>query len=124
MKNKELMYSAFCDAQEAIESATELRDQLEALYGEDYPLTQKVDEIVENLDSINRIHSAIGGFGMVDRDMFCEWISDEKEWGQCRDCANRTATEDNGCHRCGLTKGDCQMSPDYGCYEWKPDNKE
>lgn len=81
MKNKELMYSAFCDAQEAIESATELRDQLEALYGEDYPLTQKVDEIVENLDSINRIHSAIGGFGMVDRDMFCEWISDEKEWG-------------------------------------------
>ena len=118
MKNKELMYSAFCAAQDAAEIATELREQLEALYGKDYPLTKKVDEIVASLDIINTLHFYLGGCGMVDREMFCEWISDEMEWGQCKDCANRTKTDGNGFHRCKLSRG--QMSPEYGCYEWKP----
>lgn len=124
MKNKEIMYEAFENADTALQMAIELRDQVEALFGENFPLTERLDEIVENLSSIGDIHYNIGGGGMVDRDMFCEWLSDEREWGQCRECANRTATEDSGFHRCVLTKGDCRMSPEYGCYNWKPkDNK-
>lgn len=118
MTNKEIIYNAFINAQSAYFNTMTLRDKLEELMGEKFPLTAKLYEITEDLDDVSNIHYELGYGGHVDFDTFDKWLSDERELGQCKNCANRVNTNEQGFHRCTLSRG--LMSPDYCCYDYKP----
>lgn len=118
MTNKDIMYDAFVKANEAYQIALELQTNAKRLFSKDTPLVKGLQEITGLLDSVSDIHYDLGGGCSIESGAFREWLSDEREFGPCKDCANRTSTDSNGFHQCAMHRG--HMSRDYCCYDFKP----
>lgn len=120
MTNKEIIFRVLTDALDAHNRVIILRDALESLCGEDFPITRQLDEILDLLTDVSTIHYNLGGGAEVSEQEFIDWIDAPRNIGPCKKCAHRASTDHEGFHRCALAKDNACFSPEYACYDFKP----